>query len=316
MRSIRSRREFMGMLGAGAAALLIGCDDESEVLGAGLATGATPSPSPTPTSTPAPRPTPSPTPEPTPRPAGDEVRTLLPDTSWETRAYIRSTGIAGPALVVLGGVHGNEPAGWEAADQIAHWQPNIGVLAVVPRSNVLAIAGFQRLVDGQGDLNRAFPGDPGSEVASSRIAHELTELARELRADVLLDLHESWAFYVDRQAYGFVSRQQAGTAFLGQTIMGGQGPMGEELIQQLTTTVNESLPREREHFVPLGRYGWRSPGQTPSFRGPGRSTLSLGHWVPGLTPLLIETGQQGQAQARRVELHLTVVRTTMDLLGM
>jgi hypothetical protein len=217
--------------------------------------------------------------------------------------------------MILGGVHGNEPGGYFAADDIATWEPAVGVLAVLPRANQLAVNQFLRLIDGEGDLNRMYPGDPGSETPMSRLAAEITALAAELEADVLLDLHESWSFYVDREAAGFVNRQVNGTAFLGQTITGGVGPM-HAIATQLGDAVNPLLATEREHFIiregsPFARNDTIGPNNTR-----GRSSLALGGHVPGLTPVLVETGQEGQSVDRRIEMQRMVVRATMDLLQM
>ncbi len=269
-----------------------------------------------PTATQTPRPTATPVPTPTPRPEGHEASSLLAGTPWETQVSIRSSGLDGPRVVVLGGVHGNEPGGWFAADQIATWIPAAGALAVVPRANVLAIARFQRLIDGEGDLNRQYPGDPDSELPTSRLAAGITELCRDMRAEVVLDLHESWAFYVDREAAGFQNRQQAGTAFLGQTITAGPGPRAGQIASQLAGMVNESIPSVREHMIPRDGAAFGRNDGAPAGMSRGSSSLSLGGHVPGLTPVLVETAQQGQEVSRRTELHLRVVRATLDILGM
>jgi hypothetical protein len=236
-------------------------------------------------------------------------------TQWETPVSIRSSGLPGPALVVLGGTHGNEPGGWLAAEQVASWEPATGVLAVVPRANILAVAQFARLIEGEGDLNRQYPGDPESELPTSRLAAAITSLARELEAEVLLDLHESWMFYISREAAGFVNRQQAGTAYLGQTITGGQGPR-REIATQLAAAVNASITVERDRMIPRDGWDFRRNDSAPSTSNRGRSSLSLGGHVPGLTPVLVEMGQVDQPLERRTELHVTVVRATMDLLAM
>ncbi len=59
------------------------------------------------------------------------------------------------------------------------------------------------------------------------------------------------------------------------------------------------------------------PTATPS---PGqanrrRSSLSVGGFVPGLTPILIEMGQERQDLDRRIALHLITARATLELLG-
>jgi len=56
-------------------------------------------------------------------------------TVWENPYYIIDSSVEGPTLLVTGGLHGNEPAGAQAAEQIRHWPINRGTLIVVPRVN-------------------------------------------------------------------------------------------------------------------------------------------------------------------------------------
>lgn len=324
MRPPLSRRKFLATFGVGGAAFAAGCSGgqsnppalmEQPFNPSAAEPAATLAPSATATATSTP--TPAPTPTPTPRPQGTEERLLMAGTQWETPFFISSSGLDGPALVVLGGVHGNEPGGWMAALQAARWKPSRGVLAVLPRANELAILRFLRERDGEGDLNRMYPGDPASELPMSRLAAEITALAGELRAELLLDLHESWAFYIDREPAGFTNRQQIGTAFLGQTITAGPGPRAATIATQMGEIVNASITREREMMVirdgtPFGNTD--SQGNPNSTRG--RSSLSLGGHVPGLTPVLVEMGQQGQDIDRRAELHVRAVQAAMQVLEM
>jgi len=312
MQRLRTRREILAAMGVGAAGLAVGCGRASEASTAVVSASETATAAPT--STPLPTSTPTAVPTPTPRPAGAESRLLMAGTRWETPAIIHSTGMQGPALMVLGGIHGNEPGGWMAAEEIAAWNPTRGVIAVVPRANELAIRGFLRLVEGEGDLNRQYPGDAASDLPTSRLAAEITDLARELEPALLLDLHESWAFYIDREAAGFTSRQQAGTAFLGQTITGGVGPLGTGIATQLAELVNPLLAHQREHLIARDGTDFRRDDGAPSQSNRGRSSLSLGGHVPGLTPVLVEMGQQGQSIERRAEMHTYVVRAAMDIL--
>jgi hypothetical protein len=45
----------------------------------------------------------------------------------------------------------------------------------------------------------------------------------------------------------------------------------------------------------------------------GRSSLSAGGHVAGLTPLLVEMGQEHQAVERRIRLHLITARAALEL---
>lgn len=313
----QTRRSFLKAAGLGAAGLLTGCAGRQPAApgpareAVAAAPTATPAPverPPTPSPSVAPAAasiaTPTPTEPATVIPPGQETRPLMAGTRWETQASVRATGVAGAALVVLGGVHGNEPGGWLAADVLRDWIPSAGVLIVVPHANVQAISAFARLIEGEGDLNRSYPGSDDSEIPMERLASAIIGLATEFGAELLLDLHESWAHYVDR------SEAASGTAFLGQTVTGGVGPrMG--IAQELADAVNPSLASERDLLIPRdGRPFARGGGG-----GRSRSSLALGGHVPGLTPVLVEMAQQETPVERRVEMHLAVVRAAMDILG-
>jgi hypothetical protein len=260
----------------------------------------------TPTATAAPQATATPAPPPA-HPRGVEERALMPGTPWETRLFIQHSGVRGPAAMVLGGVHGNEPGGWRAADDIATWAPAAGTLIVVPRANVQAIAGFVRTTDELGDLNRLYPGDPASPLPMERMTAAILAAAREFDAKLLLDMHESWAFYVDYPG--------TGTGALGQTITTGAGPLYPAFGQDVASRVNPGISEHERMLVRDGQQ-FRRPEATPAAgqTNRGRSSLSAGGHVDGLTPVLVEMGQQNQPVARRVELHLLVARTALDML--
>ena len=58
--------------------------------------------------------------------------TLGSGTPWETNYYVRTSDRAGPTVVITGGIHGDEPAGAAAAEQIRHWPIECGTLVVLP----------------------------------------------------------------------------------------------------------------------------------------------------------------------------------------
>jgi len=253
-------------------------------------------------------PPPPPTPTQAPRPRGTETRLLMPGTPHETTLTIRHSGIHGPAAFVLGGVHGNEPGGWLAADEVARWEPAAGSLLVLPRANPTAISAFVRTFDDIGDLNRLYPGDPNSPLPMERMAWAILEVAREFAVTLLLDLHESWAFYAELPG--------SGTGALGQTITVGPGPLQATFGPSLAALMNPFLsPREQMIVRDGTRFG--RPATPPPADQPnrGRSSLSAGGHVPGLTPVLVEMGQLNQPLERRVELHQFAARSALHLLG-
>jgi hypothetical protein len=258
-----------------------------------------------PTATPPP-PTPSPTPTPRPvPPAGRIERTLLPDTDWATPAVLTHSGIEGPRVVVLGGVHGNEPGGWIAAQEIAGWTVRTGSLVVVPQANIVADRALERTLPELGDLNRLYPGSTAPDaLPMARMAAAIVALAREVDADLLIDMHESWGFYNERTA------GQTGTAFIGQTVSEGGGIEALPSIESVVDAVNRQITAREQLTLRSG------VGSRASWARVGTSSLSLQQWVPGLVPVLVEMGQINQPVVRRAALHQIVVHTALTQRGM
>jgi hypothetical protein len=261
-----------------------------------------------PTSTPTATATPSPTP--TPIAKGIEERTLLAGTASATKMIIRHSGVRGPAMMILGGVHGNEPGGWLAGDEVANWEPAAGSLIVVPRANVRALNSFVRTFDDIGDLNRLYPGNAESPFLMEQMAHQFLETCREFKVSLLLDMHESWAFYAEYPP-------NSGTGALGQTITAGPGPQQADFAQRMAALANPEATQREQFIVREGsRFGrptgTPSPNETPTATR-GRSSLSAGGHVAGLTPILVEMGQTDQPVERRIQLHLVTARSAMQL---
>ncbi|WP_419191536.1 succinylglutamate desuccinylase/aspartoacylase family protein [Engelhardtia mirabilis] len=115
----------------------------------------------------------------------------------------------GPLVVVVGGMHGNEPGGFEALERVC---ANLEELALVPRGRLLALGGnLEALALGtrfiERDLNRAFTNEglalarataPQERDAEQRELIELVDLiAAEIASSphptLLLDLHSTSA---------------------------------------------------------------------------------------------------------------------------
>ena len=76
---------------------------------------------------------------------------LAKGTKWETPFYVRVSGKDGPTVVITGGIHGNEPAGARAAEQIRHWSITADGWWL-----------FRRPISGTRDGTRFLPGEPPS----------------------------------------------------------------------------------------------------------------------------------------------------------
>jgi len=89
------------------------------------------------------------------------TNTLLAGSRFATEVYVHDSGVAGPVVMIVGGVHGNEPAGANAAEVIRRYPITKGKLVVIPRANVTALAADKRLIPdldtNLGNLNRNYP---------------------------------------------------------------------------------------------------------------------------------------------------------------
>jgi len=109
----------------------------------------------------------------------------------ESDVVVVDSGSPGATAVVVGGVHGNEPAGHEAARAMRGWSIDEGKLVLVPRANPTALeAGTYS--NENGNLNRKFP--PGEE-PTTPLARAIWGVVTRHDADVVMSLHSSKGIY-------------------------------------------------------------------------------------------------------------------------
>lgn len=110
------------------------------------------------------------------------VTLILP---LNAQGIVRDSEVMGPRVLVVGGIHGDEPSGARAAKALARLRlPERGALVLLPEAHGDAVAAGTRTGGTPPvDLNRTFPGAEGS------LAANLFALA--LTADLVFDLHEA-----------------------------------------------------------------------------------------------------------------------------
>ncbi len=135
-------------------------------------------------------------------PAGAVERTeglVAAGTKWSTPYYVVDSKVAGPTVMITGGMHGNEPAGARAAEHIRCWTIRRGKLIIVPRLNPAALDAYKRLIPDapreRGDLNRSFPKTGRPDKATGSEARAIWAFVKSSRPDWLCDLHEGFAFH-------------------------------------------------------------------------------------------------------------------------
>ena len=127
-----------------------------------------------------------------------ETWSILEDTIYETAVYKYTSNVPGKKVAIVGGIHGDEVAGWKAALQLKERRNFTGEVLIIPQASILACKREERY-PGLGtsingvkykDLNRNFPGNPDGN-ATEKISYAITEIVTNFDADIIIDLHES-----------------------------------------------------------------------------------------------------------------------------
>ena len=128
---------------------------------------------------------------------------FFPKTSQAVMVHTISGSDHGPTVLVFGGIHGDEQAGYMAADRFADVRIKNGRLILVPRLNAVAIKQRQRQGLG-GDMNRLF--DLPEKTRHSNPDSKVVDLAKSLiqQADYVINLHQAYDFYAPR----WISRER------------------------------------------------------------------------------------------------------------
>jgi len=123
------------------------------------------------------------------------VGRLPSDTKIDIVAHVMRGLEAGPTVLILGGIHGDEINGVEIVRRTLAegYFKNIkkGTLIVIPLLNVYGFINFSREVPDGKDVNRSFPGNSSGSLAS-RVARKLTKGILPL-VDFAMDFHTGGA---------------------------------------------------------------------------------------------------------------------------
>ncbi|MDO9230739.1 MAG: M99 family carboxypeptidase catalytic domain-containing protein [Syntrophales bacterium] len=132
-----------------------------------------------------------------------QQKIYFPKTRQQLTVHFISGLEKGPTLLVFGGIHGDERAGYLTAGRFTHVKIKNGSLILAPRLNAAAIKKGTRQGLG-GDMNRLF--DLPEKTRHRNPDTKVVDLSKSLiqRADYVINLHQAYDFYADR----WISRQR------------------------------------------------------------------------------------------------------------
>ena len=228
--------------------------------------------------------------------AGQVVSGLLAKgTKWETPFYSRDSGKLGPTIVLTGGIHGNEPAGARAAEQIRHWPIKRGRLIVVPRVNRLGLEKGTRYLPGEPlarrDLNRNFPKTDSDELTRGEPAQALWALINKERPTWFIDLHEGYDFH------------QLNSDSVGSSIIDTHDKAASKVVPIMLRMVNADITEPKKKLVRL--------------RYPVDGSLArAAHERLKASAMILETTTKEQSLSKRIRQHRQMVHAFLRHLGM
>ncbi|MFL2480057.1 MAG: succinylglutamate desuccinylase/aspartoacylase family protein [Verrucomicrobiales bacterium] len=220
---------------------------------------------------------------------------LAEGTKWETPFYQRDSGIEGPIVFITGGIHGNEPAGARAAEQIRHWPIKKGQLIIVPKVNLPGLRADTRYLPGKPkklrDLNRNFPKTNGTPNAKDLPASALWEYLKKIKPDWFIDLHEGYDFH------------QLNPDSVGSSIIDTKSNLVNEVVPQMLRAINTAITDPKKKFVRL-----RYPVDG--------SIARAAHERIGANSMILETTKKNQPISTRTRQHRLMVHVLLSHLGM
>lgn len=128
--------------------------------------------------------------------------------------------VAGGKLLIIGGIHGDEPGGYIAATLFAkHYNVKSGSVITVPNLNYDSIIENKRGI--YGDMNRKFkaiaPNDKDSKIVS-----DIKDLIIKSQPDLVLNLHDGHGYYRPKRISSMLNPSAWGqAAIIDQEILPG-----------------------------------------------------------------------------------------------
>ncbi len=211
-------------------------------------------------------------------------------TRWATSYYVLQAPEAGPTVLVISGVHGDESAGPVALDAMRCWPIAHGRLILVPRANEPALArGTRRTPDTRfPDLNRNFPAHDG-DAPRGTMARALWSVLIATRPDWVVDLHEGYDFH------------QKNPKSVGSSVLYYPTDTNRRQASRLMRAVNSTVTEPERHFVLL----------RPPVRGSFSRAASQ---LLGIPAMILETTKKDQPLELRVaQHHLMMTQLLVDL---
>ncbi len=166
----------------------------------------------------------------------------------ELHVYRINGSLPGKTLLIVGGIQGDEPGGFLAADFYADFLLEKGSLIVVPRANFPSILKKERQINQ--DMNRKFIDDNIANY-ETRVVTVLKKLIGE--SDCFINLHEGSGIYSPTWESEEKNPKRFGQSIIADDSklkqMDSSGPVDlEQMALQVIEKINSYIPNKDQHF--------------------------------------------------------------------
>jgi len=115
---------------------------------------------------------------------------IMPPKPFEY--FIKKGKKKGGRILIIGGIHGNEPGGYKTSDILVDTEIKKGTLAILPRSNPESIFTFKRGYNG--DMNRKFAYLSHKDADFYKV-NSIKNFIADFKPDLILSLHDGYGYY-------------------------------------------------------------------------------------------------------------------------
>lgn len=231
----------------------------------------------------------------------------LENTDHELHVYKIFGRKPGNTILIIGGIHGNEPGGYLAASHYTDVTLKQGNLFIVPRANLSSILQNER--GHSGDYNRKFASELDTDKYDDKIISLLKELMEE--SDCVLNLHDGSGFYretwIDEYNNPFRFGQSVIADCARYTIPGSRHTLDlENIARAVVEEVNVDIPDERYKFRFANHDSVNENTKYPDMRKTATYYALTEHHIPAFG---VETSKSLPSDALKVEHQLLVINS-------
>jgi hypothetical protein len=236
----------------------------------------------------------------------------FPNTPYELHTYRIHGREPGTTLLIIGGIQGDEPGGFLAADRYVDLSLRRGDLILIPRANLYSI--IKNLRGPDGDMNRRF-----RDVAPRDYVDRIVAIIKGLmpEADCLLNLHDGSGFYSPRWEGPQRNPKRCGQSIIADAAVyldpkKGRSLTLKDLARRVIRKVNPGIHNQDHHFRFNNHRTMREDTLHPEQRTSATYYALTRFGIPAFG---VETSKDIADRGLRVEYQTMVINAFMEELG-